>query len=69
MTESERQAMRESLIESSATIQDKSIAREYGIELIDKYLEKYKSEEATYKLETKIHNEVELRLVTKFAFK
>lgn len=69
MTESERQGLKEALINGSQTILDKPHSREYGIKLIDKYLEKYKDEDATNELFIKIHNEVETRLVLKFAFK
>lgn len=69
MTASEKEALKERLIESSDAINRSEDAFNYGMEWINKLLDKFGNEPLTNDLFIKLHNKLELEVLSKFIFK
>lgn len=69
MTASEKEELKERLIESSDAINRSEDAFNYGMEWINKLLDKFGNEPLTNDLFIKLHNKLELEILNKFIFK
>lgn len=69
MTASEKEELKERLIESSDAINRSEDAFNYGLQWIDKLINKFGEEPLTNDLFTQLHNKLELEILSKFIFK
>ena len=69
MKKKKKEALKEKLIDYSDAINRSEESFKCGLELIDKYLERYSELESNNELFTKLHNKLEMELTLKFVFK
>lgn len=68
MTASEKEELKERLIESSDAINRSDDTFKYGMDWINRLIDKFGNEPLTNDLFIKLHNKLELEILSKFIF-